>query len=516
LMFQSLASRCAVNEDDYNLLVSQGFTAPDEFFYKVPNETSLETWISGTFFQWTGTVGDGGVYGTQPRNSLLDAAGFAQSTNASSVRRLWYICKELAAHELKNVANQVSGQSGDLSRRKPSVPYVNELRAQAALRGITDRSDRDKVSNQCLVAVLENFRVISGKFRYMEFEEFTSLEEEEHLMGENPAPTNPEVKLLVGDRGQLSATSDNHADEWPKTELKQLFPNGVANFDLISETFVLKQKAHDIVQVCLRESMAQLHEVYMDAMKETPKVGFRSVSFREIRRLDAVMSKDIFKYLSRGEGSYDDGLYFYIHGDGKNNVIWKLLEAQFEDAPDRGVVGPPASLRAVGVSSPAGVKRATSDVENTAEAYAAKRRALPKPASKPPNTCSECWFPRDLHFKRAFCERRSAPSQQSQKSQAPKSTKGGGRGGGGGKSTGSGAKGGRGPNIPQYMQGHAQLEVNKKFPQGRKYCFNYHDPQNTCSSSQCTMSHRCPVYKANGEVCNGPHAQYDHKVDVHG
>jgi hypothetical protein len=30
------------------------------------------------------------------------------------------------------------------------------------------------------------------------------------------------------------------------------------------------------------------------------------------------------------------------------------------------------------------------------------------------------------------------------------------------------------------------------------------------------MSHRCPVYKQNGDVCKDEHAQYEHKVDVHG
>ena len=151
LMFQSLSAKCAVAEEDYQLLMSQGFGAPDEFFYKIPNESVLEAFIAGMFFQSTGYVDADGNFLSQPRNSVLDAQTFAQGANASSLRRLWHISKELAAHELKSLAGQVSGQSGDLARRKPSIPYVNELRAQAATRRVVDRSDRDKVESQCII-----------------------------------------------------------------------------------------------------------------------------------------------------------------------------------------------------------------------------------------------------------------------------------------------------------------------------------------------------------------------------
>ena len=529
-MFEALSAKCAVAEEDYQLLLHQGFGAPDEFAYKFPNEMALEAFIAGTFFQNTGYVDADGNFLSQPRNSVLDAQTFAQGANASSLRRLWHISKELAAHELKSLAGQVSGHSGDLARRKPSIPYVNELRAQAATRGVVDRSDRDKVGNQCIITTLENFRVISGKFRYMEFEEFTNMEEEEFLTENSSAghQGDSSVKLLVGEGGQLSAQSEGNESAF-KFKLKQLSEN---NFDLLAETFVLKEKAHDIVQVCLRESMALLHQIYMDAMKETPKIGFRSVTFNEVRRLDIVMSKDIFKYLSRGEGSYDDGLYFYLQGDGKNNVIWKLLESQFEDAPDRGMVGPPASLRSAPASSmpgpSIGAKRTFNemDQDNTPEGFAAKRRAIPKPASRPPNGCSECWHPRDLHYKRVFCDRRVEQGDAKvakTKGAGGAASKVRGKASGGGFER-NGAKVARKgvTNVPNFMHDKAVLEVSQDHPQGRKYCFNFHDPNASCNKpswdkpNKCELSHRCPVYKISGEVCNMAHAQYDHKREVHG
>ena len=109
LMFQSLAARCAVAEEDYQLLLHQGFGTPDEFFYKVPNETTLEAFVAGTFFQNTGYADADGNFLSQPRNSVLEAQTFAQGANASSLRRLWHISKELAAHDLKSLAGQVSG-----------------------------------------------------------------------------------------------------------------------------------------------------------------------------------------------------------------------------------------------------------------------------------------------------------------------------------------------------------------------------------------------------------------------
>ena len=134
LMFQSLSARCSVAEEDYHLLLSQGFGTPEEFFYGVPDKTALETFVTGTFYQSIGMVDEYDNYIPQPRNSLitgvLDAQAFARGANASSLRRLWHICKALAEYELKNLAGQVSGQSFDLSGRKPYIPsltkaYVN-------------------------------------------------------------------------------------------------------------------------------------------------------------------------------------------------------------------------------------------------------------------------------------------------------------------------------------------------------------------------------------------------------
>ena len=103
-MFEALSAKCAVAEEDYQLLLLQGFGAPEEFAYKFPNEMALEAFIAGTFFQNTGYVDADGNFLSQPRNSVLGAQTFSQGANASSLRRLWHISKELAAHELKSLA----------------------------------------------------------------------------------------------------------------------------------------------------------------------------------------------------------------------------------------------------------------------------------------------------------------------------------------------------------------------------------------------------------------------------
>ncbi len=509
VMFQSLAGRCQVPEDDYYLLLAQGVTAPEEFFFKIPNEAALESWIVGTLYLQTGTSDDHGNFASQPRNSTLSVEEFTRSDITAALRRLWYISKEMANNDLKNMANKVSGQGMDSTRRKPSVPYINELRSQAASRGVTDKSDRDKVGNLCLIAIVENFRVISGKFCYQDFEAFTSQEEEDYVAdGTSGAPTNtPTFKFFVSEGSQVGVTSEGDASAALKAAHKQIDP---VNFDLIADTFALKEKGHDVAQVCLRGSMAELHSVYLEAMKATPQLGFRSVTFNEVRRLDKVMSKDIFKFLSRGEGSYDDGLMYYLRGDGKNNVIWKLLEAQFENAPDRGSEGPPASLRTThGLKRPSGDTDIWKDV-NSFEGFEGRRKATAKPKSRPPGSCSVCWLSRDLHFKRAFCERSGGQQQKS------KTSKGGSKGGKGAPSSGVSKGSSKGSNVPSYMRGHAVSDSSKKHPQGRKFCFNFHDPNGKCANAKCAMSHRCPVYKQNGDVCQDEHAQYEHKVDVHG
>ena len=94
------------------------------------------------------------------------------------------------------------------------------------------------------------------------------MKEEEYATGNTPAghKQNPSVALRVGGSRQVSAQREGYV-EIAKSRLKQL---GDDNFDLLYETFVLKEKAHDIAQVCLSESMAQLHQVYMGAMKRRP------------------------------------------------------------------------------------------------------------------------------------------------------------------------------------------------------------------------------------------------------
>jgi hypothetical protein len=282
------------------------------------------------------------------------------------------------------------------------------------------------------------------------------------------------------------------------------------NFDLIAETFALKEKCYDVAQVCLRGSMAELHSVYLEAMKATPQLGFRSVTFNEVRLLDKVMSEDILKFLSRGEGSYDHWLMYYLRGDGKNNVMWKLLEARFENAPYRGSEGPPASLRTThGLKRPSGDTDIRKDF-NSFEGFEGRRKAKAKPKYRPPSSCSVCWLSRDLHFKRFFCERSGGQQQKS------KTSKEGSECGKGASASGVSKSSSKGPNVPSYMRGHAVLDYSKKHPQGRKFCFNFHDPNEKCANAKCAMSHRCPVYKQNGNICQDEHAQYEHKVYGHG
>ena len=131
-----------------------------------------------------------------------------------------------------------------------------------------------------------------------------------------------------------------------------------------------------------------------------------------------------------------------------------------------------------------------------------------------------------MHYKRVFCDRRVEQGN----SKVAK-TRGAGRAAikdrgkaSGGSLERNGAKGTRKgvTGVPNFMHDKAMLEVSKKYPQGRKYCFNFHDPNTSCNKpswdkpNKCELSHRCPVYKISGEVCNMAHAQYDHKREVHG
>ena len=150
------------------------------------------------------------------------------------------------------------------------------------------------------------------------------------------------------------------------------------------------------------------------------------------------------------------------------------------------------------------------------EAFAAKRRALQKPASS--------WPSRHLRSKHTLRLRSSSPPQQmrvSQSSAATEVSKGGdsGRGGSGKKPSGGKVKGTREAlraTAPAFMQDKAKRDVSLKYPQGRRYCFIYHDPVRLCYSKVCQLSHRCPVFMASGDVCKGAHRQYEHQTEIHG
>ena len=61
-----------------------------------------------------------------------------------------------------------------------------------------------------------------------------------------------------------------------------------------------------------------------------------------------------------------------------------------------------------------------------------------------------------------------------------------------GKPPGGGAKGTHSNHVPTFMRDKARLEISKKFPQGsrefRRYCYNYHDPFNSCDKPNGRMS----------------------------
>lgn len=496
-MFSALAQRVQVRVQEMNVLMSEGIDTADEFYFRLQSPEALEKYLKDVMFLSIGKVGEDGVVTLEARIAPADVDEFLRSSVVSAVRKLWHAAKELSIQDLKNLSDQAIGIS-DTKPKQVNITLLNDLRARARSRGITDNSDRIRVGNLCLTKVLNNYQPLNGAFVYLELEEFTSAEEETFLLSMGVKPKNmSEVKLVKGDKDVLQTVQ---ADPMAGVQKANIVDGQLV---LLQDAFELKARAHDVADVCGRATLDALHQVYLTVVRETPQQGYRVPTFNEIRRFDRLIFRDILRFLSQQQGSLQEGLEFFLSESGRAHPLWKLMEQQMEGTPDKGIDRAPSSLKSEQRPEPSNSSRGRS----RSRGNRGKTRRSRTPKKSGGGQCHICGKTRNDHPRRRFCvataEAHSPPAVAKKRPRDdPKKDKGSSKG--------------SGRSNPPFMKGCAVLEQpSSRHPSGRQFCFDYHDPDKECkhgaAGSGCSRAHTCPKFiKSGTRVCGQNHKVNDH------
>ena len=170
-VFTTTAQECELDESDFLVIKSLGINTAEKLFYRMPTLTDYEEFVqekilpSSAFEDATGIT----VY---PRSAPLIWNEFKRSEDMASLRRFYEKCKAMSKRDLDS-----ESEAKDASTLKSlTPPVVADLIRKAP--GLPAMTARDRPGNLCLSKVMANFQSGTGSFSHLQWECYTSSEEE--------------------------------------------------------------------------------------------------------------------------------------------------------------------------------------------------------------------------------------------------------------------------------------------------------------------------------------------------
>eukprot|EP00435_Cladocopium_sp_Y103_P069831 s178_g34.t1 len=82
-------------------------------------------------------------------------------------------------------------------------------------------------------------------------------------------------------------------------------------------------------------TMRALSDRYYSKVNASVAAGMRTPTLNELRRFDREMQVVVYRHLSRGQGSMEDAMKYYIEHD--SDSLWRLMDPVLKNMPDQGV-----------------------------------------------------------------------------------------------------------------------------------------------------------------------------------
>ena len=289
-----------VAESDFLLLQHYGMHSLNAMAFKLPKAEDLEVFLKDLVLGLQAYKQEDGVVVTFQRTPPERWEVWKMSNDAAAIRRLWTYSRETAKGEVERMA------AGEDSKRKTTLVELVAMETAALARGCTPpASDRERVSLYTLNKVSKALVPPGASYDVVPWEAYISKEEEDKLMREGKLPKSSHTELVLNKESKVIA----------------------AKLDL-------RARALEMVDLARFNTPRALSDKYYGKMNATVAAGMRCPTMNEVRRFDREMQTLVYRHLSRGEGTLQDALQFYVESD---DGLWRLLDPVISHLPDQGI-----------------------------------------------------------------------------------------------------------------------------------------------------------------------------------
>lgn len=319
--FRRSAAECGVAESDYLLLGSVGILSFEAFALRISSKEDLEEFLRSSICPSAAYQGPDGVLQTFTRAPPEPWASFKMSDDAASLRKLWYLSKEICKAEVGKMA-----AGDDASRVKVNLGSAVAMEQDAISRGMPPAStDSERPSLHCLTKVARSLLGAGASYEYVPWECFIHLDVEGRLARAGSIPKTQSEVVLTKD-AKLSVK-----------DVEKTAPLGekVSGMEMLRGYLEIRARAHEYLGVARYSTYRRLNEKYLGKLLGVVPEGMRPPTIEEIRRLDRTMHAELFRWLSRSMGTLERGLEHHIRDDSL--AVWRLADPVVKGLPDQGV-----------------------------------------------------------------------------------------------------------------------------------------------------------------------------------
>ena len=318
------ATRFDVAESDFLVLQTLGFSSLNSIAFKLPKSEDLERFLEDRILGSSAFRQTDGVLETFPRNPAERWADWKLSDDAAALRRLWAFAKETAKSEIEKMS------SGDDSRRRITLIEAAAMEASALTRGCpSPNSDRERPSLFTLNKLGKSLQTPGASYEVLVWEAFISKEEEDRLTREGKLPKHGQTELILG--------ADSRVVARDRAEESQLGIPKVSEMEVLRARLELRARSMEMLDLASYSTMRLLSDRYYSKVNASVPAGMRTPTLNELRRFDREMQVIIYRHLSRGQGSLEDAVQYYVKNDG--DALWRLLDPVIALLPDQGIEG---------------------------------------------------------------------------------------------------------------------------------------------------------------------------------
>eukprot|EP00435_Cladocopium_sp_Y103_P009771 s2693_g2.t1 len=374
--FRKSAVQFGVAESDFLLMNNMGIYTHEGLALRVHSKEALEEYLQEVICPSAAYADPVRGLITFNRTPPVPWQEFKRSEDVASIRKLWLLSKELCKSELESLA---SGESSGKS--KVTLTAAVTMEQDAVSRGMpAPVSDSERPSLYTLSKMVKSFVGPGAAYEYLSWETFLSQEEQDRMERTGVMPKTKNELVLSKDRAVIQ---EKDRDDPPVA--------ATSGMEVMRKRLELRARAACMVGLAQYGTYRALHDRFCSKLLGEVPEGMRPPTSQEVRRFDRTLHQEVLRWLSRGVGTMDDGIGYYLTHEEQG--IWRLLDAVVGGLPDQGIDKQASSSRPEKKQ-----RRDHEEEEDDRDASPLKR----KPHLNQPKRKKQCLVCKKRHY--PFCK----------------------------------------------------------------------------------------------------------------